>query len=107
MCFQEVSVAWAKEIIDNCLDSDWRGHVDNKCFMAWKVGSVERLDYEWVMLFPRDESHTKIGVATRKCVWDSSVGRLRRQSSGTGPARKADVRVEAIVFHIERLPTCD
>ena len=59
MCFQEVSVAWAKEIIDNCLDTDWRGHVDNKCFMAWKVGSVERLDYEWVMLFPRDESAYK------------------------------------------------
>ncbi len=31
----------------------------------------------------------------------------RRQLSGIGPARKADVRVEAIAFHIERLPTCD
>ena len=59
MCFQEVSVAWAKEIIDECSDTDWRGHVDNQLFMAWKVGSLERLDYEWVMLFPEDKSTRK------------------------------------------------
>ena len=59
LCFQEVSVRWAKEIIDECLDTAWRGHVDHNNFMAWKVDSVERLEYEWVTLFPTDKSTYK------------------------------------------------
>ena len=43
-------------MLDRCLDCRWRGDVHNRNFMAWKTDSVERIDYEWVELFPHEPS---------------------------------------------------
>ena len=59
MCLQEVSTGWAKHIIDNCLGAAWQGQSDSRNFMAWRADSVDRIDYEWVKLFPHDTSKYK------------------------------------------------
>jgi hypothetical protein len=58
-CLQECSVAWAT-FITNGMDNDcWRVHTHESLFIAWRSDSLERIDNEWQMLFPRDASFYK------------------------------------------------
>ena len=97
ICLQEVSVGWAKIITDVLDDAGWRTHVNNQLFMAWRVDSLERIEIDWKLLFLKEQSDHKNWRGYSKVRlgflgWSTAASPVRkRQSSGTGPARKADV----------------
>ena len=109
ICLQEVSLGWAN-IITVGMDSEgWRVQTYNSLFIAWRSDSLERIDNEWQMLFPQDASANKkwrgyMRVRLGFLGWSTAASPVREfQSSGTGPARKADV--DRIALHTDCLAT--
>ena len=97
ICLQEVSLGWANLITFGMDDDGWRTHVNNQLFMAWRADSLERIDNEWKKLFMKEQSDYKnwrgyMRVRLGFLGWSTAASPVREfQSSGTGPARKADV----------------
>ena len=97
ICLQEVSVGWANLITVGVDEDGWRTHVNNQLFMAWRVDSLERIEIDWKLLFLKEESVHKNWRGYSKVRlgflgWSTAASPVRkRQSSGTGPARKAAV----------------
>ena len=109
ICLQECSVSWAAIITSDMGNDIWRVQTYESLLIAWRSDSLDRIDNEWQLLFPKDSSANKkwrgyMRVRLGFLGWSTAASPVREfQSSGTRPARKADV--DRIAFHTDCLPT--